>query len=57
VAMARKAFRRRVRPLHEWLPMSATAPRRPKPVKERERCNALARPGHPGSLPPSWRWA
>ena len=57
VAMARKAFRRRVRPLHEWLPMSANAPRRPKPVKERERCNAFARPGLHGSPPGSWRWA
>jgi hypothetical protein len=37
VAMARKAFRRRVRPLREWLPMNSYAPRRPKPVKEREK--------------------
>ncbi len=37
VAMARRAFRRRVRPLHEWLPMTAQSPRRPTPVKERER--------------------
>jgi hypothetical protein len=37
VSMARRAFRRRVRPLHEWLPMSLDSPRRPIPVKERER--------------------
>jgi hypothetical protein len=37
VAMARKAFRRRVRPLQEWLPMTFDAARRPKPVIERER--------------------
>ncbi|HWE39774.1 MAG TPA: HYExAFE family protein [Isosphaeraceae bacterium] len=41
VAMARAAFRKRVRPLTEWLPMSPTAPRRPGPVplklKERPR--------------------
>ncbi len=37
VAMARKAFRRRVRPLVEWLPMSRDAACRPRPVKERER--------------------
>ena len=57
VAMARKAFRRRVRPLREWLPMNVEAPRRPKPVKERERCDARTRPGFPGSLPASWPWA
>jgi len=57
VAMARKAFRRRVRPLQEWLPMTVDAPRKPKPVKERERCNANERPGFPGLLPGSWRWA
>jgi hypothetical protein len=38
VAMARRAFRRRVRPFREWLPMTYDAPRRPQPVKERERC-------------------
>ncbi len=37
VAMARRAFRRRVRPLSEWLPMLPEAPHRPRPVKERER--------------------
>ncbi|WP_337177459.1 HYExAFE family protein [Paludisphaera sp.] len=37
VAMARRAFRRRVRPLSEWLPMLPEAPQRPRPVKERER--------------------
>ncbi len=37
VAMARAAFRRRVRPLQEWLPMTAEAPRRPRPLKERDR--------------------
>jgi hypothetical protein len=57
VAMARRAFRRRVRPLSEWLPMAFDAPRRPKPVKERERCNATARPFRPGWHPGSWRWA
>lgn len=57
VAMARKAFRRRVRPLQEWLPMTVDAPRKPKPVKERERCNANDRPGFPGLLPGSWPWA
>jgi hypothetical protein len=57
VAMARKAFRRRVRPLREWLPMNVEAPRRPKPIKERERCDARTRPGFPGSRPASWPWA
>ncbi|MHC5540289.1 HYExAFE family protein [Singulisphaera rosea] len=37
VAMARAAFRRRVRPLREWLPMTIEAPKRPKPLKERDR--------------------
>ncbi len=37
VAMARRAFRRRVRPLLEWLPMSYDWSRRPFPVKERQR--------------------
>ncbi len=37
VAMARRAFRRRVRPLLEWLPMSYDWARRPTPVKERQR--------------------
>ncbi len=37
VAMARAAFRRRVRPLREWLPMTVESPRRPKPLKERDR--------------------
>jgi hypothetical protein len=37
VAMARRAFRRRVRPLVEWLPMQADSARRPVAVKERER--------------------
>ena len=37
VAMARRAFRRRVRPLLEWLPMSYDWSRRPTPVKERQR--------------------
>ena len=32
VAMARAAFRRRVRPLHEWIPMREEAPRRPRPL-------------------------
>jgi hypothetical protein len=40
VAMARAAFRRRVRPLAEWLPMTTQAPKRPRPLplKERDRC-------------------
>ena len=37
VAMARAAFRRRVRPLLEWLPMTPNSPLRPKPLKERDR--------------------
>jgi hypothetical protein len=37
VAMARRQFRRRVRPLREWLPMTHESRRRPVPVKERER--------------------
>jgi hypothetical protein len=37
VAMARAAFRRRVRPLQEWLPMTLDSPRRPKPLMERFR--------------------
>jgi hypothetical protein len=57
VAMARKAFRRRVRPLREWLPMTIDAPRKPKPVKERERCSAKSRFGSPGSHPACWPWS
>ncbi len=38
VAMARAEFRRRVRPLSEWLPMTAESPQRPQPLKkERQR--------------------
>ena len=37
VAMARAAFRKRVRPLREWLPMTLESTRRPRPLKERER--------------------
>jgi hypothetical protein len=38
VAMARREFRRRVRPLQEWLPMTAQSPERPRPLrKERDR--------------------
>ena len=37
VAMARRAFRRRVRPLREWLPMTSDCSRRPTPLKERDR--------------------
>jgi hypothetical protein len=37
VAMARAEFRRRVRPLREWLPMTVESPRRPRPLKERDR--------------------
>ena len=38
VAMARAEFRRRVRPLREWLPMTLESPRRPKPLtKDRDR--------------------
>lgn len=36
VAMARAAFRRRVRPLSEWLPMSENAPARPRPLNLKE---------------------
>ena len=40
VAMARAAFRRRVRPLAEWLPMTPNAPCRPRPLplSEKLRC-------------------
>ncbi|MDX2036868.1 MAG: HYExAFE family protein [Isosphaeraceae bacterium] len=34
VAMARAEFRRRVRPLLEWLPMTDSSPTRPKPLRE-----------------------
>jgi hypothetical protein len=37
VAMARAAFRRRVRPLVEWLPMTIEAPRRPVSLSPYER--------------------
>ena len=37
VAMARAEFRRRVRPLIEWLPMTVDSPGRPRPLKERNR--------------------
>jgi hypothetical protein len=57
VAMARRAFRRRVRPLHDWLPMTVDAPKRPKPVKERERCAATDRPGPDGLPRGYWPWA
>jgi hypothetical protein len=37
VAMARREFRRRVRPLNEWLPMTEEVSKRPRPLrKERE---------------------
>lgn len=36
VAMARAEFRRRVRPLIEWLPMSAQSPQRPRPLSRSE---------------------
>jgi hypothetical protein len=51
VAMARRAFRRRVRPLCEWLPMNFGAPRKPHPVKERDRCKTGYLRGSSGSLP------
>ena len=35
VAMARAEFRRRVRPLSEWLPMTLLCPRKPKALPER----------------------
>jgi hypothetical protein len=37
VAMARAEFRRRVRPLSEWLPTSAAGPGRPQPLRGRPR--------------------
>jgi hypothetical protein len=37
VAMARAAFRRRVRPLNEWLRMTTASPARPQPIKECDR--------------------
>jgi hypothetical protein len=37
VAMARAEFRRRVRPLAEWLPMTVYSPTRPRPLLERLR--------------------
>ncbi len=37
VAMARAEFRRRVRPLIEWIPMNRLAPPRPKPLRESRR--------------------
>lgn len=37
VAMARAEFRRRVRPLSEWLPMSPLGPARPQPLRGRPR--------------------
>jgi hypothetical protein len=37
VAMARREFRKRVRPLTDWLPMTPESPRRPQPLRERER--------------------
>lgn len=36
VAMARAAFRRRVRPLDEWIPPKATATKRPRPLNLKE---------------------
>jgi hypothetical protein len=36
VAMARAEFRRRVRPLIEWMPMTAESPRRPRSAAARE---------------------
>jgi hypothetical protein len=37
VAMARAEFRRRVRPLVEWLPMTSQSPERPRVLPERHR--------------------
>jgi hypothetical protein len=37
VAMARAEFRRRVRPLTEWLPMLPESPRRPQPLRDARR--------------------
>jgi hypothetical protein len=37
VAMARREFRKRVRPLTDWLPMTLDAPKRPQPLRERVR--------------------
>lgn len=37
VAMARAEFRKRVRPLVEWLPMQPNSPQRPQPLRERLR--------------------
>ncbi len=37
VAMARTEFRRRVRPLREWLPMTIESPKRPKALRDRLR--------------------
>jgi hypothetical protein len=34
VAMARAEFRRHVRPLIEWLPMTPSCPQRPRPLEE-----------------------
>jgi hypothetical protein len=55
VAMARRAFRRRVRPLQEWLPISDDSSRRPVPVKERERCLPYSLVARAGSPFCSWR--
>ena len=37
VAMARAAFRRQVRPLREWLPMTLDSPKRPRSIRESRR--------------------
>lgn len=37
VSMARREFRRRVRPLDEWMPMTPQTPRRPLPLRELHR--------------------
>ncbi len=59
VAMARRQFRRRVRPLREWLPMAQESHRRPRALREPARQGlgttglaASARAWSAGMVPP-----
>ena len=52
VAMARRQFRRRVRPLREWLPMTHESGRRPLPRQGARTMTGPAPSGPPGGSPP-----
>ena len=57
VAMARRAFRRRVRPLLEWLPMISEAPKGPNPSRNANDETHTIRRWISRLAPASWPWA